>query len=140
MAGGQDRANLTEKHFTISLEPTMKALFQSFGKLLAILAVLAFLGFSETTQAYTHHEKSCAVHSHGDSVDHADCKDTGSGHQHAAKDSCSMGHCHTNCGNAFPQQKFVLKLLAPLKIPSLTVASSAYLNPYLGLPLQPPRA
>lgn len=118
----------------------MKALFQNLGKALAILAVLAFLGFSESTEAYTHHEKSCAVHSHGDSVDHADCKDTGKGHEHTAKDSCSLGHCHSNCGSSFPQQNFVLQLLAPLKIASHSAANSAYLNPYLGLPLQPPRA
>lgn len=118
----------------------MKALFQNLGKALAILAVLAFLGFSETTEAYTHHEKSCAVHSHDGGVDHADCKDTGSGHEHAAKDSCSLGHCHTNCGSTFPQAKFVLQLLAPLKLASLSSAESAYLSPYLGLPLQPPRA
>jgi hypothetical protein len=135
---------LTEKNFTISLEATMKAFIQSLGKLLAILAVLAFLGFSETTEAYTHHEKSCAVHGHShdkdSDADHADCKDTGSGHEHAEKDSCSLGHCHTNCGNTFPQQNFVLQLLAPLKLSSLSAANSAYLNPYLGLPLQPPRA
>lgn len=118
----------------------MKAFFQHFSRALAILAVLAFVGFSETTEAYTHHEKSCAVHSHGDSVDHADCKDTGKGHEHSAKDSCSLGHCHTNCSSTFPQAKIVLQLLAPLKISSLSVGVSAYLNPYLGLPLQPPRA
>lgn len=116
----------------------MKALFQYLGKALAVLAVLAFIGFSETATAYTHHEKSCAVHRDG--ADHADCKDTGAGHEHAAKDTCNLGHCHSNCGNAFPQQKVALQLLAPLKIPSISAAGSAYLNPYLGLPLQPPRA
>lgn len=117
----------------------MKALFQHLGKALAILAVLAFLGFSETTEAYTHHEKSCAVHSHG-GAEHTDCKDTDAGHEHAGNDTCSLGHCHSNCGSTFPQQKIVLQLLAPLKILSISGSGSAYLNPYLGIPLQPPRA
>jgi hypothetical protein len=118
----------------------MKAFFLQFGKALAFLAVLAFLGFGESAEAYTHHEESCAVHSHGDGAEHSDCENTESGHEHKGSDACKLGHCHSSHCSTFSQQKIALQRLVPAQIFSQSSANSAYLNPYLGLPLQPPRA
>jgi hypothetical protein len=111
------------------------------GKILSLFALVAFLVLGTGLEGSAHQGSVC--HQEQADTQSDDCRDLPADHDHSAcpcEGTCQLNQCHFSHGGVVAWQASFASYPSALSLGHDGRAAAVYLNPYLGKPLQPPRA